>query len=333
MLVEIIADGANGCVPMVDRTSMWHLWLALRRAFPRVWAACLVPTGVRIVATLVEPRFEQTVRSRLARLLAWHSRRAGRRRLWSPVPRAVVIPMRSQLARWVREVHLRPCRDGLVADPLAWPWSTYRGLFGAELDPWVSDSWLASELDWPEGDFRQRLHDYTSTGPDANEAGTPLPVAAAPSVVSSVPLELVVRAAFSAAPWQSATARRRLAASLAQHQGWASSSVVARALELSPQSVRRLVRGTDPRWLAAGALCLGDERLLFDRATARALVSAHGGANSLDAVAGAPECPAQPACRARAPRLICLESSSNASARSSTEGGTPSSAWSATRCA
>jgi hypothetical protein len=319
MLVHLVGH-SHAQVPLADPAAAWRMWLALRRAFPRVWAACLVPNGVHLVADVSEV---VAARHRLARVLAWHSRRTGQKRVWTPVPYPETISVRRQLLRHVREVHLRPCRAGLTPDPLSWPWSTHRGLMSAELEPWVSAA-LLDEIGWKAPDFALHLHEYTSTDPDVSQSGTEPPVAAAASEIPRVPLEVICRAALSATPWSRTALRRRLSVLLAYQQGWTSIPLLSRALGLSRESVRRLARGPEPRLIRAAALCLGDPRMLFDSATARAL------ATPLDALARAPEgrCrrSSEPTCRARAPRPTSPESSSSASARSSTAGAIRSSA-------
>jgi len=281
MLVQLVGQAFPGLVPFSDGVAAWRMWIALRRAFPQVWAACLVPDQAHILLDVPDA---EAARHRFARMLAGCSRRAGLRHCWTRVPRPMAIPFRRYLHRHAREIHLLPCRMGLAADPLSWPWSTHRGLMGAEVDPWVSQALLETELGWPTPSFAASFHEYTSTDPDVSAAGTEPPTSAAQTQVPHVPLERIWRASLSATPWSGSPGRRRLAVLLAHHQGWTSSSLLARALEISPQSVRRLAR-TEPSWVRAAALCLGDPRLMLDSATALALERA----TTLDALACAPE--------------------------------------------
>ncbi len=317
MLVRLSARARDSHTPLSNPVVAWRTWLALRRTFPRVWAACLTPAAIELLLESESPTRATRAKRALARQLAWAARRSGLREQWHHVYDPYEVAVRSQLVRNMREVHLLPCDKLQVADPLSWPWSTYRGLIGAELDPWVDPAAVSAEFRWPRDGFTQRLHAYTST--DERRTGTPLPGPAKPSAVAERPLGLVLRAALSATFWSSTTVQRRVGIALAHEQGWASSTVLARAMSMHPASVRRLVRGTDPRWLPAATLCLGDSRLCFDAVTARAL------RDSLDAARRGSEGREQSACRAHAPRLTCPESSSSAFDPSSTGGDTRSS--------
>ncbi|MBK8999315.1 MAG: hypothetical protein IPM35_26645 [Myxococcales bacterium] len=320
MLLHFLAVAVPGCAPLSDPRVAWPTWFALRRAFPEVWAACLTSDRIHLLAELPSPF---RARRRLAHVLGVASRRFGLKRCWRPVKAPESIAFPNQLGRYVRDIHLAPCFDGRARDPLAWPWSTYRGMLGAELDPWVSGAKLAHELRWHHDGFLEGFHEFSSTDLHLNPHGSPLPVPESPRDIARVPLAKVLRAALSATPWSNAPTRRRLAVQLAHEQGWTARAALCRALGSSERSLRRLARGGDPLWTRPAALCLGDERLLFEPEVAHAL----------DAFADAPEGASEPACRARARRPTCPESSSSASAPSSTAGVIRSRAWSATRCA
>ena len=105
------------------------------------------------------------------------------------------------------------------------------------------------------------LHEYVSSDPSVNPAGSPFPKAAPSRAVPLIPLETVIEAAFMAAPWSNAPTRRRLAAQLAAHQGWTDISLIAQSLRVTAQSVRSSLRA-EASSLSAAALVLGDERLL-----------------------------------------------------------------------
>ncbi|MCC6899907.1 MAG: hypothetical protein IT377_13080 [Polyangiaceae bacterium] len=307
MLVRLFARARDSHFPLSDPVLAWHTWFALRRVFPRVWAASLTPSDIDILLETDRP--DRAMRA-LSRQLAWVARRSRRPDQWHRVYRPYEVAIRSQMVRYMREVHTGPCDTSLVADPLSWPWSTYRGLMGAELDPWVDPADVAWEFRWPREGFEQRLHEYTTT--DHRRTGTPLPMAESPTAVSEVPLGRVLRAAASATLWSPAVVQRKVAVALAHAQGWGRSATLGHALSIHPASVRRLARGTDPRWLPPAELCLGDARLCFDAEAARAL------RDSLDAARRGPEGREKAACRAHAPLPTCPASSSSAFDRSST---------------
>ncbi|MBW2458764.1 MAG: hypothetical protein JRI68_29970 [Deltaproteobacteria bacterium] len=50
---------------------------------------------------------------------------------------------------------------------------------------------------------------------------------------------------------------------LAFAQGWTDVALLARACGINPPAIRNLALGCPPEWLAAAALCLGDDRLLI----------------------------------------------------------------------
>lgn len=69
---------------------------------------------------------------------------------------------------------LNPTRAGLVDDPLAWYWSTYRDLFGATHDPWVTFERRRRYLPAHVVDL-ERLHALVSADLSTDPRGTPPP--------------------------------------------------------------------------------------------------------------------------------------------------------------
>jgi hypothetical protein len=199
-------------------------------------------------------------RQRLARVLAALSRRCQLQTKWEAAP-AVLIPDAKHLRRQIRYVHLNATRDRLVDDPLAWLYSTHRGIAGAEVDPWVSPARLAAALGAPEAEFPERLHAYVSGDPSVMPEGTPFPCPAAPRLVPAVPLELIRIAARAATPWSFANTTGRLCAALAFHQGWRDTRLIAAAAGISVRSAQRHARAVPSDQIAPAALCLADERL------------------------------------------------------------------------
>jgi hypothetical protein len=202
-------------------------------------------------------------RRHLASVLAAFTRRVGERRLWEPVPRPSLIADEKHLLRTMRYLHLNPCRDGLVADPLLWPWSTHRGIVGAEVDPWIDVRSLARMAALGRGvkDVARWFHAYVSSDPSCAPGGTPFPEPRLPDEWPTISLAQVISAAIAAMPlagWYGK--RRRLAVQLARRQGYAN-SVIARALAIAERTVRQLAAPIQPILLAPAALCLGDARL------------------------------------------------------------------------
>ena len=241
--------------------SAW-LWASLRRAFPTALDCVLMPNGLHLVDETADP---EVGRAKLSARLRGFTRRYGRgRRLWEPVPPATEVPDRLHQRRTSRYLALNPSRAELVVDPLQWLWSTYRDVMGASAEPWVTAGRLASALRLPRADFERSHHEYVSSDPTVAVAGTPAPQPAPPTRVACFPLQRIQLAA--AAAYRQPPARvfrhprpRRLFVVLARDQGWPV-NLVALACGLTPQAVRKVV--VAPQVLAAGRLCLGDDRLL-----------------------------------------------------------------------
>ena len=136
----------------------FELWAHLRSGWPNALAACLMPNHLHLLTDTPDPEQE---RYKLARVLGALTRGAGRG-AWRPVRVLEPIADRKTLARVVRYVVLNAPRAGLVSDPLEWPWSTHRGVVGAEVNPWVSAHALARALAERLDGFSQRFHGYVS---------------------------------------------------------------------------------------------------------------------------------------------------------------------------
>lgn len=257
MYVHLVARTLFGVRPFHDSAAAWDLWAALRRGAPNAVAACLMPNHLHQIEETADP---DAARRRLAARLAAFSRKQGWPRLWERLPAPEPIPDAKHLMRQVRYVHLNPCRARLVADPLCWPWSTHRGVVGAELQPWVTSERMVCCLGCGAGDFATWFHRYVSGDPHVAVEGTPLPVPEPPRAVAELPLARVVEAARAAAP-SFARARRRLAVALALDQGWRDMDVIASALDITPRAVRRLAQKENGELLRVGRLYLADQRL------------------------------------------------------------------------
>jgi len=195
------------------------------------------------------------------------SRAASTGGLWEPVPPPAVIPDHKHLLRQIRYVHLNPCRDGLAPDPLSWPWSTHRGLAGAEYEPWVKPRLLARELAVPHTGFVEWLHGYISADPCVALTGTPLP-RADPAHARLEASPCAVRdAVLSAAPLASPTILRTAFILLSRAQGFRDHGLLSRALGITHQHALRLAKHRDDPLLRAASLCLGDPRLRQHAAT------------------------------------------------------------------
>lgn len=141
------------------------LFEGLAGAFPELIAVCLMPDHVHLILPHADPD------NRLHRVYAGYAhglcvRRGIRGPLFAPRPAPVSIPNELHLRRTVRYVHLNPCRDHLVRDPLAWPFSTHRDMCGFSARPAVATV----------GD-PAAFHRYVSADDTVNTAGSALPLA------------------------------------------------------------------------------------------------------------------------------------------------------------
>jgi len=263
MIVHLTARTRVGFHLLGDVTGAWRLWRKLRRTWPKAIAAALMDNHLHLLVRAAEPL---VARRALAAILAGHTRHIRESKLWLPVPNPTPLATTKHVLRSVRYILLNPVRAGLVGDPVAWPFSVHRGLVGAEFVPWTPIAELARELHRPARSAAEWLHRYVSSDAETNPAGTPLPVPAVPldpSTHNAVSLDRIAAAAASATPWSSLQERRHLLVLLARHQGLRSTSAIAEAAGIGERYVRRLSGESNPALLSAGALCLGDPRLLL----------------------------------------------------------------------
>lgn len=271
MFVHLVARALPGFNPFADPETAWWCLSHLRYALPLTLAVCLMPNHLHLITSA---RDKNEPRNRLARVLSGVTRRAGVKHLFERVPDAEPVVNGLHLDRQARYVHLNPCRVKLVADPLSWPWSTHRGLVGAELDPWVPIERLAQAMGRPPSGMRERLHTYVSGDPAVGVAGSSSPTRCPARDYPTIPLETIRLAALSATPWSRPAERRKLVLDLAVHQGWTDPKVLAISVGMVPRSVRRSLaraRDADDAGTHAARLCLGDRRLLLPEKLVRPL--------------------------------------------------------------
>lgn len=258
-MLHLVAHALPGRFPLADDEWAWWLWLRLRRRFPNAIAACLMPDHIHL---LLLRELAQLAKLRLAKLLAALTRQQGLERGWRPVSDPQLIPSIQHLGTLCRYTHLNPCRAGLVDDPLAWPWSTHRGVCGAEISPWVDAERMAEALRRAKHDFPTEFHRYVSSDPSVHVAGTPVCAPVPPARVARAPLAEIVVASHVASVWLPRPERRRTAVLLAHQQGWTDPGVVAQAVGLGRTHVARMMRASAPGLVLPAATCLGDARLV-----------------------------------------------------------------------
>lgn len=257
--VHLVARTCLGVPVFRDADLAWALWAVLKRATTTAVAACIMPNHLHLIVDTLDA---ERARAALAKRLAAFAGHAGFGRLWAPLPPAVPIPDGKHLLRQVRYVHLNPCRAELVADPLCWPWSTHRGVLGAELEPWVTAQRLSRAIGRTTRGFAPWFHGYVSSDPTTAVGGTPMLASAPSTEFARFPLETVFAAAAAATPHPAQRLlRRRLTVLLARDQGWRNTSVIARALGVTPRQVQRLQARPSASLLRVGRLFLADARL------------------------------------------------------------------------
>jgi len=243
------------------------VWKRLRRVFVMALAAVLMPDHLHLLLY----GSPATVRQQLRTLVSGFRRSKGPAAALRFRPIAlpsVIADNVKHCSRQIRYIALNPCRDGLAADPLAWPLSTYRDVMGGVVDPWVTADRLAETLRYPESGFRVALHRYISGDPSVHVDGTPMPVAAPATSIASAGLTAIAEAAAAAtrgkptdicARGQTRNAFLRLA----RHCGWARPRPLAQACAMSTAGVSRCFRHAPPNCsvVRAAALCLGDARM------------------------------------------------------------------------
>ena len=247
------------CQPIMAR----RVWVFLRRAFPIVLCAELMPNHGHVIVVVDDVDW---ARHRMAKALAGAVRGCGRY-TWEHLPDAQVLVNAGKIRRHVRYVTLNPCRAKIVRDPLEWPWTTHRDLVGGVAAPWVSPEYLASVLHERREGLEFRLHRYISSDRDVDVKGTALPRLLEHQDRPTVAVDDIRRATLAATRGFEGDVRRRgyardLFVALARRQGWQNSLALADQCGLSRQGLARCRPVINTHDLNAAALCLGDPRLL-----------------------------------------------------------------------
>jgi hypothetical protein len=248
------------------RTAQWF-WNHLRVRFPQALGAILMPNHLHLILPFNSVTSEIRDRAILTGLMGALSRRLEIQGLWQPLSEPKPIPDRFHLRRNLRYVALNPCRRSLCSDPLEWPWSTYRDLYGSSVDQWVSMSRIVQVLREKEMGFEDRFHSYVSSDPTVAIQGTSLPKAAFPRPLAEEGVLEILMAASAALRMPALDVRRKgelrlLFIHLARLHGWGKPAVLAEICGVSPRAIHMLMnKRPSPRGVKEAALCLGDRRL------------------------------------------------------------------------
>lgn len=255
-MFHVVAHAARGRLLFSDARAATALWSIAVGHFPELIALCLMPDHVHVLLP-VPPGLR--LGHAMSAYTRWveHDRRVRNLKLWTPHPAPEHLPDPTHVRRTLRYVLLNPCRVGLVADPLAWPWSTHRDRVG-----------FAAAPVGPVEVQRARFHAYVSGDPSVAVGGTPMPgVLHRPFVVEDV--ADAVMAVFRASPEQLSSRHPARAAWVraAYVHGKHDVGELAEATGLKARRVRQLVEHLPERGreladpvLAACVAATGDRR-------------------------------------------------------------------------
>jgi len=252
--------------PFRDFETAQLFWNRLKGRFPDALGAMLMPNHFHLLLPFESTSSETRDRAVLTGLMGSLSSNLKMRKLWQPQSEPTSIPDRYHLRRNLRYVALNPCRKSLCKDPLEWPWSTYRDLFGSTVDQWVRPDRLARILGEKENGFENRFHNYVSSDPSVSITGTPAPKASRPKIFAEDGIIEILNATSAALRMPASCVRkpghlRDLFIHLACEQGWRKPTVLAKICKVTPRSIQRIISTKSPHGKQAAMLCLGDRRL------------------------------------------------------------------------
>lgn len=143
----------------------------LKKIFPQSAARCVMPNHLHVLDPTQEA--DHAVKRRLItfKLLELEKRLKIPFEAWEKV--AAPAPVRDS-RKWLtdlRYIHLNPCRDGLVSDPLAWPWSTHRDWVGLSPDQSLFHWEWRALVPWSGKGWEARFHQYISGDPSTGHSG------------------------------------------------------------------------------------------------------------------------------------------------------------------
>lgn len=161
---HLVARALPGTLLVRTHAEAAALWEIVVRTFPEVLALCIMPDHLHLLL----PHGDEADRLTDAMRAFEQARNRGRgerSRVWDfPHPPADAVADEQKARRSVRYVHLNPCRAKLVADPLAWPWSTHRDAVGFAATPVI-----------PRRADASAFHAYVSADDSVCVEGTALP--------------------------------------------------------------------------------------------------------------------------------------------------------------
>ncbi len=172
MTYHLVVRTLGGKSLLTERSHCAWVWRNLRRVFPEAWICVIMPDHIHLVCDSDDPAELLWKFSTVLRGLSTHM---GKGAVWERVPNPEPVRNYSHFLRTFRYVVLNPCRDRLCSDPLEWEWSSYRDLFGAVVDPWITWSRLEGVLRRSSVKSLVALHEWISGDPSVEVTGTAAP--------------------------------------------------------------------------------------------------------------------------------------------------------------
>jgi hypothetical protein len=252
--------------PFRDFESARWFWNHLHQKFPQALGAILMPNHFHLLLPFESATSEVRDHAVLNGLMGSFSKVLKEPGLWQRQSEPKEISDRLHLRRNIRYVALNPCRRNLCKDPLEWPWSTYRDLFGSTVDQWIRPSRIAQILGEKEIGFANRFHDYVSSDPSVAVTGTSAPKASSPKVFAENGIIEILNATSAALRMPPERVRkpgiaRDLFIHFASQQGWKKPAALAEICGITPRAINTIISRRSPAGMHAAALCLGDRRL------------------------------------------------------------------------
>jgi putative transposase len=135
-----------------DRTVFYLLVQeGIERFGHRVHGFCLMRNHVHLLIQVAQIPLARAMQNLAFRYTRWINRQRGHMgHLFQGRYKALLVDADAYLLELVRYIHLNPVRAGLVADPVAYPWSGHRAYLGVANIPWLHSEWVL-------GHFAQRL--------------------------------------------------------------------------------------------------------------------------------------------------------------------------------
>jgi len=131
----------------------------------RVHGFCLMSNHVHLLIQVADVPLSRVMQNLSFRYTRWINRQRGQvGHLFQGRYKAVLVDADAYLLELVRYIHLNPVRAGLVADPVAYPWSGHRAYLGLEEIPWLHTEWVLGQFARRLATCRKRYAAFVAAG-------------------------------------------------------------------------------------------------------------------------------------------------------------------------